>query len=556
MKKKSLYIAMISYTIWALCVCFGYVSYDVNDDAGMNMAAAGAYGCFSQYLVYTNVVLGYLIKFMYVIFPGVNCYLWFYLITDLIAIIVLAVSFSEKLSLKQSVVMTVFLNLLLAGDFYIHIHYSKSAVLYVVSASIYLIVLTGRGRKLEIGAYILATILFVLGFCVRIQSFESVLPFILVAFTFSCINDNNKKWYKKGFLFMIPLLASIMCFFINYHAYYMTEWRDFKVSDDIMIKIRDFGMYSYDQCPEKYDAEGITENDFNMILHWMWNDPEEFNEMKLRKLDRIGKESLRSGAFWSSSAAKGTIKEFVSRVNNRSIAGLLIAIILLSLLVGNKKLIIQNTLLFGIAFIEYYYLILKGRFFWRVEIIIWLAAVLLCGYFLIAHLTERVAVNEVDIGRKCRMTSAGIFAVLIVTCVFIKSEVFDNSRYTNGDNEYGEFQTILQANSHFVMYNVADYGMLMGAKNIFDIDCKYLDYYKNITEMGASGNSPSGRYFAKQKKIDNPAKALFECDDVYFVGDSESKNVLLSYLEEKYGPGITVHSENVDGVMAWKFDRD
>ena len=162
MKKKNLYIVYISLAIWMIFVFFGSVSYDVNDDAGMNMAAAGAYGCYSQYLVYINVVLGYLFKLLYFIFPGINCYLWFYLIADLVATTMICVSVSDKLSLKHSVVLTVFINLALADEFYIHIHYSKSAVLYVVAACLYFAMLLRKDEEVKLKSCLLPTIMFVL----------------------------------------------------------------------------------------------------------------------------------------------------------------------------------------------------------------------------------------------------------------------------------------------------------------------------------------------------------------------------------------------------------
>lgn len=555
MKKKTLYIACISLLIWALCVCFGYVSYDVNDDAGMNMAAAGAYGIFSQYLVYTNIVLGYMIKFFYFIFPGINCYLWFYLITDLFAVIMLALAFSDKLSIKHSVIITVFLNFLLAGEFYIHIHYSKSAVLYVVAASIYMIMLFRRDEKVDKISFSLASLMLVLGFCVRIQSFESVLPFVFVLFVFGACALRKTDKLMRYRLLLIPFAACVLCFAINYHAYYMTQWRDFKVSDDILIKVRDFGMYDYSNGSEDYEAEGITAADFDMIHHWMFNDPETFNEANLRKLESVGEKHNNSGLGLNMSVLKSTVKEFVSRFGNRTLAGLLMVIVLLSLAIGDRWLIAQNIIYAVLSFAEYYYLIFKGRFFWRVEIIIWLSAVLISGFIVVDHLSSKIEKKDNITELSKRFEKIAVCAVLLflIATVFIKSEVMDNSKFTNGDSKYEDFLNIREAKGHFVIYNIADYGMLLGAKDIFDIDRKYADYYANITEMGGNGNSPSGLYFAGKAGISNPAKALFENENVFFVSDDEAKDTLMSYLNEKYGPGIDARSVEVDGVTAWKF---
>ena len=59
---------------------FGNVYYDAGDDASLNLIAAGAYSPrASQYLVFENIVLGYIFKILYRIFPYINCYLIFFI---------------------------------------------------------------------------------------------------------------------------------------------------------------------------------------------------------------------------------------------------------------------------------------------------------------------------------------------------------------------------------------------------------------------------------------------------------------------------------------------
>ena len=556
MKKKNLYIVYISLAIWMIFVFFGSVSYDVNDDAGMNMAAAGAYGCYSQYLVYINVVLGYLFKLLYFIFPGINCYLWFYLIADLVATTMICVSVSDKLSLKHSVVLTVFINLALADEFYIHIHYSKSAVLYVVAACLYFAMLLRKDEEVKLKSCLLPTIMFVFGFCVRIQSFESVFPFVVVLFGVIIIRCKRKgKNLKRFLVLLIPIVSCIMCFCINYYAYYMTEWRNFKVSDDILIKVRDFGLYDYESGSEEYDAHGITANDFDMIHNWMFNDLETFNENNLRVLEQVGKANRGKVSILNTSVFKIALKEFSSRLCNRTLAGLLMCILLLSVAVCDRWVILANITLNLLTLAEYYYLIFYGRLFWRVEIILWISAVLIGGYLVVDNLSgnnAEIKENQQSASRLFK-TAEAAFLLIMILFVFVKSEIIDNSRLTNGDSKYEDFQIIRESDAHFVMYNLAEYGMLLGGKDIFDIDRKYADYYSNITEMGGNGNSPAGLYFANKKGITNPTKALFEKDNVYFVGNVTAKNILLEHINEKYGQNIYAKIVIVDGVSAWKF---
>lgn len=57
----------------AAYLLFG-IRYQLNDDAIISNIAAGAYGKDSQYLVYVNILVGWVLKGLYFVYGGVN---WF-----------------------------------------------------------------------------------------------------------------------------------------------------------------------------------------------------------------------------------------------------------------------------------------------------------------------------------------------------------------------------------------------------------------------------------------------------------------------------------------------
>ena len=59
------------------------IYFELNDDTGMNAIVSGAIsGSPSEYLMFTNIIIGYLLKFLFTYIPSVNWYTW-YLLTAL-----------------------------------------------------------------------------------------------------------------------------------------------------------------------------------------------------------------------------------------------------------------------------------------------------------------------------------------------------------------------------------------------------------------------------------------------------------------------------------------
>ena len=92
-----LFRSAISLLYFLSCILLGKLYYSTNDDTIMNMIAAGAYGESSQYLIYNNIIFGYILKVLYTIIPGINWYLWVYLFFNLLSVITISAVISDDL---------------------------------------------------------------------------------------------------------------------------------------------------------------------------------------------------------------------------------------------------------------------------------------------------------------------------------------------------------------------------------------------------------------------------------------------------------------------------
>ena len=561
-RKKRLLIAVTSIIIWTVCVYFGYVSYDVNDDAGMNLIAAGAYGPDSQYLVHINILHGYVLKLLYWIFPFINCYLWSFLVCNLLAVTGISMVLTDRLGTYASVVLTVGINLLFASDYYVHIQFTKNAALYI---SVGLVMLIWQIKKdvREKSMVALSFFMIILGLDIRWESFLLALPVVIGALIvdelYGLIFKKNKPELKKYSIALIPLVACLIIGAASHFAYYSDPgWEEFRKTEEVLSPMRDFNRYKYSDSPEEYQKAGFTETDFQMIKgFWIWGDTDYFTSERLYELSAIGEKYSGGYLKLSMSLIKETVSEVIYAVTSKQIAMAFAVVFLIAFLIADVSVILQLLYMMAVSTAEIYYFFCLERILWRAEMGIWLTMLLMGGY-LISTFADRIAFKGdagKEIPQRRYVLSYICMAVCIAVLILVKSLVMDNSRFTNGDNRGQEMAQLTDLGVHFVCYNKAEFGLLQGAQNIFEIDRRYSGYFKNMSDLGGFALAPVDRYYGLEKGITNPVKALFERDDVYYLGSDAPLGCIAQFISEKYGGNVTWEAVQFGETTAWKFIR-
>jgi|GEM_PF-5627036 len=559
MSKKRLVIIMSSLIIWMICIFSGYTSYEVCDDTAMNLIAAGAWGAYPQFLINNSgIFMGMLLQLLYTLFPHINCYLWLYLICDLLAVITICFILSDDQSLRVSTIISIGIGLLFAGEFYIHLTYTKSAALYGITGMTALLWQCRKQSK-ERSILVLSYFLIAIGFWSRWKAFVLSIPVVIgveiINILFRKIVKKEKIDIKSYYITIIPLVICLISLFADVMAYRLTDgWEEFRKTDNLLVEMRDYNRYSFSASEDEYLDNGISENDFAMMKHYrMHNDPNYFNSERLELVKSIGKKYEPSSIRIEIPLIKDLVKEILYVLSSKAIGTIFIMIVLIAFMLADMSTILQILYIAMLTAAETYYMICLNRVLWRAEICVWVAAVVLGGYLLSTrNQSENTSTQKHTIADRLSYIS---LAIVIVLTVVIKSFVVDNSRLTNGDNNWEAFEQLRQADGFFVCADLAQFGMLLGAKNIYDIDTSYRNYYSNLVDIGGAGQSPSGLYFANQHGIDNPVEDLINGDKIYFYGQEEPRQVLVKFMEEKYGPGLIWEPVTIDGVEAWKCSK-
>ena len=562
-RKKWAVLSGISLLYFILCIVFGCLKYVTSDDAIMNLIAAGAFGSPSQYLIFNNIVIGYFLKFMYAVIPFVNWYLWLYLFFNLLSIIVICVVITDRLPMKASILVTVLINLLLAYDFYSNIQFTQSSTLYGV-AGVALILAQLFYEKKSVILMVIATAIIAMGVGARVVGVGMVAPFVLAMLLFYK-GDLKNKIKKVAIFFLMPIIVSVLMLAANFYAYYMNpEWRYFTDWNNIMSEKRDFGNFNFSWNKDEYLAAGFTEIDFKLMDMWLWNDTEYFTLDRLKTMKEIGKDTRVDGFKLDAGVLANSLEKMGESWKHGAYSAAFLIIIVFALIFFEKRYKFFVILQTFFVISEYYGLTCFRRIMWRVECGIWVSALFFTLMFLIYEgcfdkIYAKVTSDKVK--KTLGICAIGLSAVITIIFGAGKVDTFVNQKHCRvipeDDWMYGKAKAITEREGFYLTDVDTLYSDLCGAKNIFDIDAKYRDFYANVCQFGGwIMPSPIGLYHANLVGIANPARALVERDDVFFIGGGEKAGYIYVYLNEKYGPGINM--EMVDEVYeapVWRFSK-
>ncbi len=188
--KKPLAFATLLVTGLFAAVIFAIPpAYQTNDDAIMNMVAAGQVITLEpdEHLFCTNVIIGKLLKSLYLRYPDFSWYGWYLVATQWIATIALVYCFLQP-NYSRSRLFYFLLYFLTAGIYFIvNLQFTTTAMLSVLAGVMLLLLIlrSPRGRGFENSCLPLWPVVFDLGRLIRNESY--MLSMMLACPVFSLV---------------------------------------------------------------------------------------------------------------------------------------------------------------------------------------------------------------------------------------------------------------------------------------------------------------------------------------------------------------------------------
>ena len=332
--KKSIYLFLICIIEFIIILSIIPISYAGNDDTVMNAISSGAIsGKPSEFILFTNIIIGYFLKFLFTELPQLNWYTY-YLVFSLIIGYIAIQDVLSRISLNVSAKITIHLIVLsLICPSLLGLQFTKIAA--IVEAAGFLLLFTSN--KKDIFRYVYGVFLIILGSLIRVEVFYMYI--ILSAPFFVLIRNNKTKQYKS------ILLAIMISFsFVFFNNYQYNRNKDFKEYFEFnrlrsSITTHDNPSFTYENYKVLLDSLGWTYSDFDVASNFNLDlGHQKFNQNTLTQIvEHINKANNKFNPLVISKKLIYTINSLIDYFNNHFHYYLSIFSLLLFLLLLNRK---------------------------------------------------------------------------------------------------------------------------------------------------------------------------------------------------------------------------
>lgn len=215
MKRLAIIFTSVTLFYVAFYVAFP-VTFEDNDDVMMLMISSGIFTGFpDEHLIFTNILIGYVLKFFYSITTSIEWYSLHLMLAHIIALsIIITVLLEIKTTLNKFGVLTSLITLLVFSTYFIlRIQFTTTAFFLATAGFLLLYHIFLDNTRLNLKRIIVIVILIVWASLIR---FEVLFAVCIVLFPFFVVKLKNK------FFFLLSSLITVIIFsfyFLNYGMY-------------------------------------------------------------------------------------------------------------------------------------------------------------------------------------------------------------------------------------------------------------------------------------------------------------------------------------------------
>lgn len=381
--------------------------YDLNDDVLMKDVLSGVYtGTPEGRNMQMLYPLGLLISLFYFVLeaPVYGSLLFLAQAGALWIVLYRTLGLLKKLWVKIAVLLTETLFFFCALGYYlVNVQYTVTSGLLAAAAIFWFMTVPEQEKPLDfIRNNLTAIVLAVISFCLRTEMFLLLLPLLGVAGL--CRWSMEKKiftkenWLKYCGVLGSILFAMVLCLAADHLAYSSFEWQDFRAFFDERTELYDYQkdiIDNYEENKEIYDAAGVTASQWTLLSNYNFGLEDEIDSKLLTNLkeaaiNRPGADSYFkvsiSDALWN--LRNRHLFGIMDRPLNYAFLGLFLALILISLKKGRKKVFFQTVSCMGAGLLLWMFLLLRGRTPERITVPLYFCSILILTGLLFWQLFE------------------------------------------------------------------------------------------------------------------------------------------------------------------------
>lgn len=531
---------LLNMTVLCINIGFGKFHFLTNDDRRLLDIASGAYGTdTNQYLIFYNIVYGYLLNGLFALTRSINWYVLIPVCLSFISFCVLSYCLFELFPYRLAITWISVVIPTLSIFHYLHFQWTHNAFLFcaVGLLAIYVAGTWEISHPRVMAA--LGTILLLLGFMTRTNCFFATFPFLLVLIIYDFIakykENNFIQRFKLNKKLLIYLgISLLLCFFVKvvdivvYNFADAGGWEYHREYNVYRSNLWDYGGMHFDDNQEEYNAIGIEAEAAQLFDEGIWADQNQFDLDTLKKANDIRKHISRDVQM---SEFSYNIYRTIMTIRQRQTFPLmaLIVVAFLYSLWQNRKRYLELIPLAAGFIAENLYLCYRGR----VEARVIYGLLLVTFIFLIATLKKQ----KKDIKR---ISSIGVSMII---CLFgwmlmLYENISYQSNVISPEQEVMCFLTDASADQeHLYLLDVSLQQRINQETPAIQILPE--DFYGNLYFLGDwDVFTPRTEKILERYGIDNAFEAIGVVENVLLIDTEDGMNDKCEYIEKQYNKEI------------------
>lgn len=558
-RKNKYYELLLSFVlniaIFATTFLFYRFVYFENDDQLMNFIAAGAYGSNSEYLVFINIIFGYLLKFLYSIISEINWYVFVMYITMFLSWVAIYFVLLERVKKNKSFfygLFSIFIVYLFTSFSYRYLQFTLVSTISIIAG---FLLIMDTWEKLKFNRVLLGVLFIVWGSFIRYDSlflvglFFGIYTFwqyftILIKNRGKLFSTNVKKQFIISCVMLFPMILS-GCFKLVDTLIYQNDpvWKQYVLYNIARSDILDYQTKMPDDSSIYYRE---------IIYSGEYFDPEVFSLSKMQELANyrvFNKLSVQNIFIAGKNILKDNLKN--PSLKDYFIFPIISIFIFLTFSIKKKSVLILS--LYGISsFLILYYI---GRpIYFRVLYGILLVMVIWLCYSYIPGICVKNISSSI-FGKNKYFVIMNILVCFCFGLLFFKKMIpnFKTGLVDKNHNNllaiantniynknYYDLEKIIKNKENFYVTTLLySYLSFLGSGNVFNVSLKQevkKDFFNNTVFTGG-WDVFSKRNFETMTKygVVNPYRSLVEKDNVYLIATSvECPVSLIFYFKKEY----------------------
>ncbi len=277
--------------LFVLAIIFMTPAFQTNDDAVMCMIVSGQGLTLTpdEHMVFSNVIVGKILKTLYTYLPRMHWYGWYLVATQWTANIALLYCFLRPRYTRLKLVGFAAYFFTAGIYFLVNLQFTSTSILAELAGGMLLLQLVGQDSKGRRESFLLAAaacLLMVWGGLIRsdVIPLAALLigPVLLVNYWLGTPN----RFSAVCACLSIAMVAGLTFFAERYHqdCYSDPQWQAFYQYNPLRVKFNDEQWVKYTrETKPVFDQVGWSKNDYDMILNWYFDDPL-FDQEKLNTI--------------------------------------------------------------------------------------------------------------------------------------------------------------------------------------------------------------------------------------------------------------------------------